>query len=252
MNLSDDLAPRLRTGDWNPQRNPAGEDVLSMVIGGDIRDAFEVITGRDMVTGVELSTAARVIAVAGFFVPVVSGALLRKVATRVGIEIAEEVGERAAREIAEEVVERAAKEAVEEASAESGQRVVSEAARADRTVSFGELKRAAQFLKDEGVDRIGRRRVIKAFGPSSEVRTLADDVVGYRYYGGRARPRGQWLATEEVLDPVNDLALPYGSFADRLQEWTVPASTKVPLVQSLPILVGQEVQRRRSFPTPTF
>ena len=108
LHLSDDLAPRLRIGDWNPQRNPAGEDVLSMVIGGDIRDAFEVITGRDMVTGVELSTAARVIAVAGFFVPVVSGALIRRVATRVGIEIAEEVGERVAREVAEEAAEEGA------------------------------------------------------------------------------------------------------------------------------------------------
>jgi len=198
-----------------------------MVIGGDIRDAFEVITGRDMVTGVELSTAARVIAVAGFFVPVVSGALLRKLATRVGIEIAEEVGERVAREVAEEVGERAAKDAFEEASVEAGERVVKEGSHVRQRASLGEIRRAAEFVKESGVDRKERRQVISAFGRETEVRVLQQDMEAWRYYGGTGKARGRWLTPQPVSYPIRELALPPGSNASRVKQWIIPRDSKV-------------------------
>ena len=210
LGLSDDLAPRLRTGDWNPQRNPAGEDVLSMVIGGDIRDAFEVITGRDMVTGIRLSTAARVIAVAGFFVPVVSGALIRRVATRVGIEIAEEIGERVAREVAAEgVAERVIKEAALIPDSGTLKTDLQLFARIKRPVQLGEAGRYAGLVaRSEIADDISLHHMPQAalgFTPHKEGGALAISYAEhvqtrtFGYKGVSARQADSGLSFREVL-----------------------------------------------------
>ncbi|WP_029688868.1 glycohydrolase toxin TNT-related protein [Thermoanaerobacter sp. A7A] len=56
---------------------------------------------------------------------------------------------------------------------------------------------------------------------------LDSDTLAYRYYGGNSNPRGQWLTTELLKDPVNQLALPPGNKAENIQQWIIPKGTKV-------------------------
>lgn len=72
-----------------------------------------------------------------------------------------------------------------------------------------------------------RREVIEAFNPGAKVVKLDKDLVVYRYSGGIANPRGRWLTTEKLSDPVNQLALPPGSTAKNVTQWVIPKGTEV-------------------------
>jgi len=93
--------------------------------------------------------------------------------------------------------------------------------------TYAELKQAAQFLKENGLDTAQRREVIKAFNPGAEVVKLDKDLAVYRYYGGAANPRGRWVTTSPLDDPINQLALPPGSTAENMTKWVIPKGTEV-------------------------
>lgn len=94
--------------------------------------------------------------------------------------------------------------------------------------TFSEIRRATEFLRDAGVPQQYRRQVIEAFGPGSDVVTLADDLKVYRYFDGTVSdPRGRWLTDVRLNDPVNELALPPGNTASNIAEWTLPRGTQV-------------------------
>ncbi|SEJ97938.1 Protein of unknown function, partial [Propionispira arboris] len=94
-------------------------------------------------------------------------------------------------------------------------------------VTYSELKQTAEFLKNNGLDISQRREVIKAFNPGAEIVKLDQDLVVYRYYGGAGNPRGRWVTTESLTDPVNQLALPQGSTAENVTTWVIPKGTEV-------------------------
>jgi hypothetical protein len=56
---------------------------------------------------------------------------------------------------------------------------------------------------------------------------IKNDLVGYRYSGVTANPRGRWVTTEQLSDPVNQLALPPGSTAENVTKWVIPKGTEV-------------------------
>ncbi len=51
----------------------------------------------------------------------------------------------------------------------------------------------------------------------------------YSYYpnSSRPEPRGRWVTTEILSDPVNRLALPPGSTAENVTQWVIPKGTEV-------------------------
>ena len=93
--------------------------------------------------------------------------------------------------------------------------------------TYKELKQAAEFLNKNGLNPVQRREVIEAFNPGAEVVKLEQDLVVYRYYGGAADPRGRWVTTEILTDPINQLALPPGSTAENFTTWIIPKGTEV-------------------------
>jgi hypothetical protein len=103
----------------------------------------------------------------------------------------------------------------------------SQAARISNSATYSELKQAAEFLKNNGLSTAQRREVIEAFNPGAQVVTLEQDLVVYRYYGGAADPRGRWVTTQPLTDPVNQLALPPGSTAENVTTWVIPKGTQV-------------------------
>lgn len=90
----------------------------------------------------------------------------------------------------------------------------------------GKLK-AARYLKSQGVPKKVRREIIGAFGDDIKVETLKQDTQVNRYYGGESKPQGRWVTKEKVSEPVNDLALPPGSTAEKCAIWTIPKGTTV-------------------------
>jgi hypothetical protein len=97
----------------------------------------------------------------------------------------------------------------------------------DKKTAYGELKQTAQFLKYKGLNATRRREVIKAFNPGIEIIKLDKDLTVYRYSGGIANPRGRWVTTGLLSDPVNQLALPPGSTAENITQWIIPKNTEV-------------------------
>lgn len=93
--------------------------------------------------------------------------------------------------------------------------------------TLGEIKQATEFLKNNGLTAAQRREVIEAFNPGAQVVKLQDDLVVYRYSGGAANPKGRWVTTEQLSDPVNQLALPPGSTAENVTKWVIPKDTEV-------------------------
>ena len=93
--------------------------------------------------------------------------------------------------------------------------------------TLGEIRQATEFLKNNGLNAAQRREVIEAFNPGAKVVKLEDDLVVYRYSGGVANPRGRWVTTEQLSDPVNQLALPPGSTAENVTKWVIPKGTEV-------------------------
>lgn len=93
--------------------------------------------------------------------------------------------------------------------------------------TLGEIRQATEFLRNNGLNATQRREVIEAFNPGAQVVKLQDDLVVYRYSGGVANPRGRWVTTEQLSDPVNQLALPPGSTAENVTKWVIPKGTEV-------------------------
>jgi hypothetical protein len=100
--------------------------------------------------------------------------------------------------------------------------------------TFSELRQVAEFLKQSGLNSAQRREVIEAFNPGADVLKLKEDLVVKRYYGGTADPRGRWVTTEELTDPINQLALPPGNTAINVSSWTIPKGTEVLKGQAAP------------------
>lgn len=89
------------------------------------------------------------------------------------------------------------------------------------------LRRVTEFLKNNGLNTNQRREVIEAFNPGAEVVKLDKDLVVYRYHGGAANPKGRWVTTSPLTNPINQLALPPGSTAENMTQWVIPKGTEV-------------------------
>ncbi|SHF05395.1 hypothetical protein SAMN02745195_01745 [Thermoanaerobacter uzonensis DSM 18761] len=115
------------------------------------------------------------------------------------------------------VVEKAAVTAVKEVTTQTTEKA-----------TFKELREVARFLKESGINDISdRRSIIEAFNPGAKVVKVEKDFKAYRYFGGKAKPRGHWLTDRLLKDPENELALPPKNKAEKVPEWIIPKGTKV-------------------------
>lgn len=95
---------------------------------------------------------------------------------------------------------------------------------------LAELKGTIGFLKKHNLvrDNLDENAVsfTNAFMKNAKVKVLDRDTVVSRYYGKGSYPRGSWVTTSHITDPVEELALPQEGIYS-VQKWLIPKGTEV-------------------------
>lgn len=174
----------------------------------NVRDIYEAITGRNLITGEEMlfGSFERNMAIVGAF----TGPLLKSARSFDGfctiIGRLNKTGELIPKKLRGETIEFA------------------------HNKVLSELKDTIGFLKRNGVkDKYYLRDFTDAFKPGAKTRVLTEDLKVYRYYN-KARPgsnpRSNWVATKKINNPVEELALEFDGEYEMV-EWIVPKGTEI-------------------------
>lgn len=188
----------------------------------DVADVYELLAGKDFVSGKDLTVFER--ALSGVGVLVGSGVTYRyaKRAIFSPVEYIDEFSKGlssiAKRSVQLDVQGLAASEsALAQATSKTG----------TLKNQIGSLKESLELLKNNQVSRAGRREVIEAFSKDSKVIKLSQDTKVYRYsLEGQTLERGRWVTPSKVSNPHAELALPK-SGTYKVNEWTIPKGTEV-------------------------
>ncbi len=200
------------------------ETMLRLGIGftpglNDVADIFELMSGKDFLTGEKLSLFERVLSGVGVIAG--SGQAYRY-ANRAINSPAKYLPE------FEKGIERVSGRVVGSLEMKEVQSTIqSGRGKINEISNFYELKQATKFLKDERILSADRRNIIEAFRSETSVKVLANDTKVYRYWQeGVTAERGHWVTTLNTSNPVKDLALPVEGVYKTI-EWVVPKGTKV-------------------------
>jgi len=185
----------------------------------DVADIFELMSGKDYLTGEKLSAFER--ALSGVGVIAGSGQAYRY-ANRAMNAPTKYLPE------FEKGIERVSDRAVGTIEMKEVQSAIqSGRGKINEIGNFSELKRTIEFLRDEKILSGDRRNIIEAFRPESNVKFLANDTKVYRYWQeGVTTERGRWVTMLNTNNPVVDLALPAEGVYQKT-EWIIPKGTKV-------------------------
>jgi len=84
------------------------------------------------------------------------------------------------------------------------------------------------FLTKAGKNADKVSEIKEAFQPGAKIVKLENDTVVYRYWGGNnSVEKGEWVTTELLSDPKNQLSLPPSNTAEFVTSYTIPAGTEV-------------------------
>jgi hypothetical protein len=185
----------------------------------DVADIYELLTGKDFLTGNSLSTFER--SLSGVGVIAGSGQAYRY-ANRVLNAPSKYVVEfeRGIEKVGSKTVGFIGRQEAKTALQTSSHKIV-------EISNFSELKKAVGFLKKERILGEERREVIKAFKSGTKIRVLDTDEKVFRYWQeGVTSERGHWTTTLNTNNPVRDLALPEAGVYKK-SEWIIPKGTEV-------------------------
>ncbi|MBL7542629.1 MAG: glycohydrolase toxin TNT-related protein [Bdellovibrionaceae bacterium] len=188
----------------------------------DVADIYELLTGKDFISGNQLSYLDRTLAGVG----VIAGSSASyRYAKRAIFSPAEFVDDFAKGLSA--ISQKAAHLDLKTlANSESALARATTKAESFKN-NIGELKESVDLLKRNNVERSSRREVMEAFDQGSKVTTYSKDTKVYRYsLDGVTAERGRWVTPTKVSNPQVELALPNGG-SYKVTEWTVPQGTEV-------------------------
>ena len=185
----------------------------------DVADIFELISGKDFLTGEKLSSFE--LALSGVGVIAGSGQAYRYVnrAMNAPSKYLQEF-EKGIQKVSGKTVGFIEIEKAKTSVQSSSQKIA-------EISNFSELKKAVGFLRKENIVGFKRREVIGAFDSGSKVKVLTDDKKVFRYWQeGVTSERGHWATTLETNSPARDLALPEVGIYKK-SEWIIPKGTEV-------------------------
>ncbi len=185
----------------------------------DATDLYELFTGKDFLTGNNLSAFERSLSGVG----VIAG-------SGQGYRYANRVLNAPAKYLPE--FEKSIEKATGKVSSSIGKEESKTAAQASsrkiaKISNFSELKKAVGLMRRDDIVGAKRREVIEAFESGSKVTVLTDNTKIFRYWQeGVTNERGHWATTLETNNPVRDLALPETGVYKK-SEWIIPKGTEV-------------------------
>jgi hypothetical protein len=191
------------------------EECLSLAIGLNPITAlgsslYEFMSGKNLITGAELDTLDRSLALAGVMTFGIANRIPRFARTVIQVYERNRWRFPGSPTNIEPIVNHA--------------KTISKGPRSD----FDNMREAVRMMREEGVDNIHHRRdAVEAFTREGRVVTLIEDTPVIRYWvNGFSNPRGNWVVRQRLENPHRDLALPHpGPY--NVKEWTIPAGTRI-------------------------
>lgn len=188
----------------------------------DVADLYELLTGKDFVSGDSLSALDRALSGVGVVIGSGAGYRYAKRAINSPVEYVDEfsrgLGTAAGRPVDLNTV-----------ALQTSEKLLVDATQKSEPLkrNLSSLKDSLVLLKENGASRSNRRRIIEAFTPNTTVKTLTEDAKVYRYYKvGETGERGRWVTKQKVPNPSSELALPKDGPYE-IKEWTIPKGQKV-------------------------
>ena len=185
------------------------EDMARLGIGftpvvNDIADLYELLVGKDFISGSKLSFSDRMLSVLGVIAG--SGAAYRY-AKRVINSPPKYIKQ------FENGFEKKSKKpfSLNEDEINSAYKGLQNGSSKTRVIrgNYKNLKKSLELLKKNNVERSERRKIVEAFKNDSVVKKTSKDINVYRYsVEGKTAGKGNWVTKGPVKDPHSELALP--------------------------------------------